>query len=123
MDISERKRLIALHKAEEQRLLAPIADELKQHRSAVDKLLRECTHEFRPLTKGELEDEWMSEIAICTICKENFGWRCKESPDGTCHYCVEDGKVCLIDGTEVEAPKGWENRYECIYCEMPDERK
>lgn len=90
-------------------------------------LKEQCTHEMRPLTKKELDDKWMSVDALCVVCGKSFGWRCKVSPDGVCHYFSEDGKVELIDGTFVDIPIDHDPEYEtddgCIFCGHPDERK
>jgi hypothetical protein len=68
-----------------------------------------CTeHVFRPLTKKELADKWMSEDAICLVCGLNFGWRCKVSPTGHCTYEKEDE---------------YGNDPCCDHCGLPDERK
>ncbi len=86
-----------------------------------------CKHEFKPLTPKQLADKWMSEGAHCLICNEGFGWRCKESPDGVCHYFTEDGKVELITGELVSPPPEHDVEYEsdddCLWCGLPDERK
>lgn len=75
------------------------------------------------MTKKQLADQWMSVSAYCLVCVSHLGWRCKESPDGVCHYYVIDGEVTLIDGTQVDAPDGCETSIECIYCGHPEERK
>lgn len=82
----------------------------------------DCRHSFEPLTEEELADPWMSVGAFCRECGQDFGWRCKESPDGVCHYDVYDGKVVGVNGEEYDPP---ENKYggDCIYCGHPDERK
>lgn len=86
-----------------------------------------CDHELPELTPKQLKDELMSEEAHCLICGSGFGWRCKESPDGVCHYYSNDGKVKMIDGTLVNVPEGhdatYENDDECIFCGLPEERK
>jgi hypothetical protein len=101
---------------------------MRQAEELVDLLNLSCHHEFRPLTTAELEDKRMSEAAHCLICGENFGWRCKKSPDRVCHYySTEDGKVLLLDSTLALVPEGHDKDHEthdrCIYCEMPKERK
>ena len=87
---------------------------------------------FKPLTKKELADEWMSVSAVCTQCNKYYGWRCKKSPDGVCHYFTQPkGKsVPLIDGTydnKKFKTKNYNQEYEtedlCLYCGHPDERK
>lgn len=69
----------------------------------------------------------MSVSANCQGCHQYFGWRCKKSPDGVCHYYSEDGKIELIDNTQVPTPEDHDPDYEtddcCIFCGMPDERK
>jgi len=108
---------------------------IAEKKAAVEKLNRElwelkdsCSpHQFRELKPKELADEWMSVGSTCLICGEHFGWRCKVSPDGVCHYHTEDGKVELSDGTLVDPPAEHDPNYEtsdsCIWCGHPDERK
>ena len=100
---------------------------IKEHQEAIYKLLEECQHTFRILNSEQLADEWMSVSAGCIGCGQDFGWRCKESPDQVCHYFSEDGKVELIDGTSVSVPCDHDSDYEtddhCIFCGLPDERK
>ncbi len=66
-------------------------------------LRKDCVHEFRPLTKKELADKWMSVSADCIICGQDLGWRCKENPKGYCEYD--------------------DNPDDCTHCHLPDERK
>jgi hypothetical protein len=65
--------------------------------------------------------------AYCLICDKSFGWRCKESPDGVCHYKneVDDKQLLLINGKTVDAPADYAEHYyeSCIYCGQPEERK
>lgn len=86
-----------------------------------------CKHEFKPLTEKQLDDKWMSEGAVCIHCKEDFGWRCKNSPDGVCYYHSDNGKVWNIFDKQMEVPHYHDSRYEtsdsCIWCYLPDERK
>ena len=93
----------------------------------LEELLKKCKHRFKELTKKQLADEWMSEDAYCVICKRHYGWRCKESPDQTCHYFSTNGEVELLDGTKAPVPEGHceedENDDWCIFCGQPDERK
>lgn len=52
------------------------------------------------------KDEWgCYGLAVCTICRKNFGWYCPTSPDKLCNY----------------DPPG--NSDDCNYCHQPDERK
>ncbi len=103
-----------------------------------NEIILKCTHEkFRPLTKGELTDRWMSIGAYCQICGKDFGWRCKESPDSVCHYESDemdtDGDGNSVYGVEliteeyVDIPEGHnpdhENEDSCIFCGLPEERK
>ena len=101
------------------------------HRKEMWKLMAECPHSFKPLSEKELKDEYFSDSAICISgCGQRFGWRCKESPDGVCHYYPFDGKhVKLINGelqriSEENLADAAHNLYElCLFCGMPDERK
>lgn len=116
MTLEERKQQIEAHKAA-----------VKQHRDAIQELTEQCPHDFQPLTEKQLADKWMSVGAVCTVCKEDFGWRCKESPDGVCHYYTDDGKVTLIDGRVVDPPADHDCKSEssdwCVFCGHPEERK
>lgn len=100
---------------------------IKELRDEASRLADECPHEFRPLAPKELAVEWMSVGSYCQGCGQSFGWRCKESPDGVCHYFSEDGMVELINGNKVSVPANHDADYEtddcCIFCGMPDERK
>lgn len=103
------------------------------HLSEINRLRKECQHSFKPLTSKQLSDEWMSVGAFCIGgCDKSFGWRCKKSPDGVCHYFSEDGKVELIDGTTVTVPAdvdghvndpNYETEDSCLFCGHPEERK
>lgn len=101
--------------------------EIRRHSEAIGDLIAECTHHLKPLTEKELADEWMSVGAVCVDCRHDFGWRCKVSPDGVCHYFSEEGQVELIDGRKVPIPEDHDPNYEtddgCIFCGHPDERK
>lgn len=65
--------------------------------------------------------------ARCTHCDRDFGWHCPDSPDGTCHYYTDDGKVTLINGEKVDPPAGHDPKFEhhdqCVFCGHPEERK
>jgi hypothetical protein len=97
------------------------------------RVVKECKHVLRPLSDGELEDEWMSIWARCSICGKDYGhWRCKKSPDSVCHYYSHDDVqstrvIDLLDGKIAPIPTGHDRRFEsedhCIFCGMPDERK
>lgn len=116
----ERKRLLDEHQAAIDSFVTP-------HLDAIKKLKAECPHHFELLTAEQLADKWMSVGARCTVCKKHLGWRCKVSPDSTCHYYTYDGKVTLIDGREVDPPADHDAHYEtedsCIFCGFPEERK
>ena len=95
----------------------------------VFELEEKCVHCLRPLSEVESADKWMSINACCEVCGKSFGWRCKHSPDGVCHYSCEvfEGQIDLLiklsDKSTIAAPAivgGWDD---CIYCGMPDERK
>jgi hypothetical protein len=116
MDNSERKKRIEEHQAA-----------IAQHREAIDQLKSTCPHHFEPLTDKQLADQWMSVGAVCTVCRQDFGWRCKKSPDGVCHYLTENKKITLIDGRVVDPPPdhdpGCESYDWCVFCGHPEERK
>jgi hypothetical protein len=113
--------------------------EIIQAASRISNLfVADCSHKLRPLKPDELADDWMSISAICTICREDFGWRCKLSPDGICHTFAEPVKggfiVELMDGTQYKLPPkiakklkecGNSGDYgsDCVFCNLPDERK
>lgn len=104
------------------------AEERKKVISELDQMLKQvkktCKHQFKPLTQAQMKDKWYCDTAICLSCGESFGWRCKISPDGTCHtYVDSDFNVHLINGTKVQAPEESYNSGDCIFCGMPDERK
>ena len=103
--------------------LAKIAELNKE----IDKLKNECDHSFRVLSEAETSDRWMSIGATCLGCGEHFGWRCKKSPDGVCHYTSHDGMVTIVNGAEVPVPHYYDEDMEdgesCIFCGMPYERK
>jgi hypothetical protein len=82
-------------------------------------------HQLRPLTEYELADPWMSVSACCDLCGDNFGWRCKVSPDGICHYHNEEGKFYSLRGDEIVPPEGWKDvdQEDCVFCRQPSERK
>lgn len=126
-----------IHTPEELKALTPqerkeTLNSLEKESTLVQREMRKirvsCPHKFRELTKKELNDEWMSESAECTICKSHFGWRCKVSPDQVCHYFTgDDGKVVLLDGSKVDPVEKIEKRDEtddwCLFCGHPEERK
>lgn len=115
MDLEQRKNLIKYHE-----------DARNSHAESINRLKKTCPHHFHPLTNEEILDEWMSVPAYCTVCSTNFGWRCKCSPDGICHYMDDDEEeVILIDGRIVKVAEKVENCSIdcCVYCGMPDERK
>lgn len=121
MDAADRAEMIAKHQAAIDSFVTP-------HLDAIKKLKAECPHYFKQLTDKQLADKWMSEGAYCTVCKKDFGWRCKVSPDGVCHYhTTVYSKVILIDGRVVDPPADHDAKYEtedsCIFCGMPEERK
>jgi hypothetical protein len=92
--LSERLARLKIEAREKQQELWSVEQELQE----------KCKHRFRPLTKKELADQWMSVGARCLDCGMDFGWRCKVSPTGYCEYGD--------DGSEY-----------CIHCEHPSERK
>lgn len=46
--------------------------------------------------------------AVCSICNENYGWWCPDSPTNACDYGQEDGEY---------------DEDCCRYCGKPEERK
>jgi hypothetical protein len=71
-----------------------------------------------PVTKGY--------YVYCQICGDKLGWACEESPDGVCHFDSEEGRVKLVDGTDVPMPEdGYDNQQNqcCLFCGDFDERK
>lgn len=65
--------------------------------------------------------------AVCKICNIDFGWYCPDSPDNTCYYYTDNGKIELRNGEKVDLPVnhsiGNESDDWCIYCGNPNERK
>jgi len=113
---------------------------IEYHRRTLGNLIKTCTHWFPDLTEEELADKWMSEGALCKSCKKDFGWRCKESPDQTCHYWTiidRDGVRCVQLNNELldhafprtfdDGAWHWHPDNEtddiCLYCGLPEERK
>ncbi len=103
---------------------------IKEHQKAIFELKKSCQHCFQPLTSKQIEDRWLSISAYCLNCGQNFGWRCKESPDQVCHYIDyynNEGQIELIDGTFVSIPKDYDIEFPdgdcCVFCDLPDERK
>lgn len=94
-------------------------------------LERECPHQFylsEKEKKGKETDPWWSVLAYCDICGLGFGWLCKKSPDGVCHYFSKNGFVNGIHGEKIPVPEGynsekWETSDVCIFCGMGEERK
>jgi len=92
--------------------IAEKKEQIRKLNEELEELKDSCSpHQFKPLSKEDLDDKWMSVGASCIICGGHFGWRCKVSPDGVCHYHTEDGKIELSDGTQ------------CIWCGHSSERK
>lgn len=75
----------------------------------------------------------MSEGADCLICHRDYGWRCKNSPDGICHYFTQPNGISVnlingnIDNVQFKKSDNYDPEYEsydwCVYCGMPEERK
>ena len=100
-------------------------------------LLAKCPHSLPLLTPRQLDDEWLTVSAVCEICGEDFGWRCKSSPDTVCHYHTSTHRklgrgVYLNTGKFFPLPDELlgvlgdsdnENSDSCIFCGQPDERK
>ena len=125
MDNAKRKMLLAKYKEKLREAQEKHVRETHHCHVKLNRLKRGCKHELIPLTEDQLANKWMSVHATCDICEEDFGWRCKVSPDGVCHYYLgHDGnKIELIDGSKVDPPEGWLDTYDCIYCGFPEERK
>ena len=122
------EELKALTPQERKNMLMALSKERTLISKEIRKVENSCPHTFRKLTKKELDDEWMSESAECIVCRCSFGWRCKVSPDGVCHYFTgDDGKVVMIDGSKVDPvekiDKQDENDDMCLFCGFPEERK
>ena len=122
------EELNALTPKNRKELLKSLEKELTLLQIEIRKIRTSCRHTFMELTKKELDDEWMSETAECTTCKCSFGWRCKVSPDGVCHYFTrDDGKVLMIDGRLIDPVEKIEKQSEtydmCLFCGHPEERK
>jgi hypothetical protein len=100
---------------------------VKDLKYAICELQHACRCEFRELTPDELDDRWMSIGAKCLKCDKSSGWRCKESPDGVCHYRSRNGCVDLLGGELYPLPESHDKLGEsadwCIFCGLPDERK
>ena len=81
----------------------------KKQKKRIDNALKElqqayAAHEcFIPFQKPD-ERGWYG-LAVCSICRKNFGWYCPKSPDKLCDY----------------DPPG--NPDNCNFCHEPDERK
>lgn len=95
-----------------------------------------CEHRLGQLSKKDLADKWMSVWADCIDCGQHFGWRCKKSPDGVCHYFTDprgkaisliNGKQHLINDPQFPLDGTYDPEYEtddcCIFCGHPEERK
>lgn len=109
--------------------------EITEAQDRYGRLLDACKHVLPVLTdemkdhlRRHTEKSWGFNYACCGICGRGLGWRCTESPDGVCHYFTNDnGRVKLIDGTEVELAEPPDPDYEsndsCLFCASPQERK
>lgn len=108
---------------------------IEDAKSYLGNLLKTCVHVLPKLTP-EMVDllrihdhrSWSYDSATCMLCSTYFGYRCPDSPDSVCHYYTnEQGRVRLIDGTEIEPPPEHDTEYEtpdsCIFCGSPEERK
>ena len=104
-----------------------VEERISKLKNVIKGLKKRCSHELKVLSEKDMRDKWMSVGADCMICGSDWGWRCKNSPDSVCHYYSGNGKVEMIDGTEVDVPENhdseYENEDECIFCGHPDERK
>jgi hypothetical protein len=100
-------------------VLVEVANIRVKHADLIDG----CKHFLRPLTDKEIEE---GEGAVCEICLKGFSWRCSKSPDGVCHYDIENGLIRLIDGSLVQQHPDHYVDYEsdgsCVFCGEPDDR-
>jgi len=95
------------------------------------KLKTNCHHHFERIKDSDWKDKWMSVGAWCKGCGVSFGWRCRYSPDGVCHYdsFPKDGKqhIRLINDDLWPLPEEYDPENEsgdwCIFCGHPEERK
>ena len=107
-------------------------------------LYKQCKdHSFVELTEKDIEllrnTPWKASYkitsAVCKICNRDFGWRCPDSPDNTCHYYTSevknsDGKrvVALSNGLHYMADDytiddaNAETDDCCLFCGFPEER-
>lgn len=100
--------------------------------SEINKIKANCHHHFERIKDRDWKDQWMSTGAYCKGCGINFGWRCRYSPDGVCHYnanSAKDGRysVRLINDDLWQLPEDHKLEDEssdwCIFCGHPEERK
>jgi hypothetical protein len=93
----------------------------------LSELIGQCNHSNAVIFNNQQALDGGYASAICTVCNRNFGWYCPDSPDHVCHYYSQDGKITLVDGTEIPVPEGHDKIGEsddwCIFCGEPDERK
>lgn len=117
-----------------------IKSELVTKEREMREVLSNCKHVFVELSEKEVytlqtapwKASTRASIAGCLVCGMDFGWRCTESPDSTCHYFSEsDGDsfyVILNDNTRHELREYDEDDYNyetndnCIFCEWPEDR-
>lgn len=91
------------------------------------KLREDCAHPMEIISAKQWKAADGCIGAYCPVCSMGFGWRCRKSPDGVCHYESDEGLIELIDGRSVPIPAKHDPDYEtsdsCIFCGAPDERK
>ena len=105
-----------MNDSERKRRIEQLREKVREIQQLLGELKEDCSH--------KIEKRYSS--AYCSICGEDFGWWCPDSPDHVCHYYSEDGEVSLIDGTKVKKPKDAsedESDDWCIFCGDPEERK
>jgi hypothetical protein len=120
--------------------------EIKEAEDNLKYLRRQCKdHKFVELNEKDIEAlrtkpwkvSYKKSSAVCSICDEDFGWRCPDSPDGACHYYTGEGKdgdnrrvVILSNKTYYYMDESYslEDSYDetddcCLFCGFPEERK
>lgn len=103
---------------------------IKKASEKLSSLIDSCSHLLRDLTPEEFAHPYMRVETICEICGKDLNvWRCKESPDGVCHYVTDNENpfkqwaVKLLDDRwDYAFPQDDWNKEEegedCIYCKM-----
>jgi hypothetical protein len=112
--------------------LNKLEDAMKKAKDAYYEASRRCVHAIGYTIDWSWGPECPEGDTYCTICGHHFGHYCPESPDHTCHYFTDDGKIELVTGEKVDPPTNSDGSphdpdYEtddcCVFCGAPDERK